>query len=126
MSGATTGKIATNQSDTNYYINQRVGKFVPEEDKLLSEYLYFVLEANSEVILKMSEGGAQPNLSSEDIKKMAIPVPPIEVQKAIAVQMGKFKDDSIQLRDRISSEIELRKAQYEYYRDKLLTFEEAT
>lgn len=125
MSGATTGKIATNNSNQVYYINQRVGKFVPDSTKLLSEYLFFVLEANAKMILQMSEGGAQPNLSSEDIKKMVIPIPSIELQEKIINQMKCLKVNSMKLIECIESEIALRQTQYEYYRDKLLTFKEA-
>ena len=43
MSGATTGKIGIYESQTISYLNQRVGKFKPNENVLLKKYLYYNL-----------------------------------------------------------------------------------
>ena len=58
------------------------------------------------------------NLSSGLMKSFMIPVPPIAVQEEIA----RILDDFTELAAELAAEIEARKQQYEYYRDKLLTF----
>ena len=56
--------------------------------------------------------------------ELLIPVPPIEVQKEIVRILDKFADGQTGLIDLLKEELTLRKKQYEYYRDKLLTFDD--
>ena len=82
MSGATTGKIGFNTEDTVFYLNQRVGKFEPGAN-LNKRFLYHFLSMNVEENLRISAGAAQPNLSTEQIKGFAIPLPPLAEQQRI-------------------------------------------
>jgi type I restriction enzyme S subunit len=54
-----------------------------------------------------------------------IPIPPIEVQKQIVKQISELRICSVELIESIEKEIKLRQNQYEYYRDKILAFQEA-
>lgn len=87
MSGATTGKLAISDTDDVFYLNQRVGKFIPKQD-LSKEYLYHFLSTKIEENLKISAGSAQPNLSTEQIKDIEIPQPPFSEQKRIVKIIG--------------------------------------
>ncbi len=89
MSGATTGKIGFNDSQTTFYLNQRVGKLVPSKD-LNKKYLYYILSTKVEENLKISKGAAQPNLSSEQIKNINISLPALEEQKSIVEKFDTF------------------------------------
>ena len=123
MSGATTGKVGINKSKQVYYLNQRVGKFVPNSNIIVNGYLYHFIQTKSQEILAISSGsGAQPNLSSEQLKKIRIPVPPLPVQEEIV----KILDAFTSLEAELEAELEARKKQYEYYRNKLLMFDENT
>lgn len=122
MSGATTGKIGVNVTPFNFYLNQRVGKFIPKENIVLSRYLYHLLLQMSEEIYAISEGGAQPNLSSEKLKKLTAYIPPISEQKRIVKVLDTFAYLCTDLTSGLPAEIEARKKQYEYYRDNLLSF----
>ena len=125
MSGATTGTIAISNLDTKYYLNQRVGKFIPK-DNLLNKFLYFILRTHVDYFYQISAGGgAQPNLSSEQIKKISIPVPSLEEQTRIVTTLDKFDALVNDLSSGLPAEIAARRKQYEYYRDRLLTFKEA-
>lgn len=120
MSGATTGKIGYNYSDRIYYLNQRVGLFIPDESRLLRRFLYHWLTTQKEAIYNISSGtGAQPNLSSIKMMSFKIPVPPLEVQSEIV----RILDNFTLLTAELELELEARKKQYEYYRDELLSFE---
>lgn len=120
MSGATTGKIGYNYFEKEYYLNQRVGMFLPDESSLLNRYLYHWLLGQSGNILAISSGtGAQPNLSSVKMMKFKLPVPPIPVQQEIVRILDNFTFLSAEL----AAELAARQKQYEYYRDSLLTFE---
>ena len=119
MSGATTGKIGFNYSKQTYYLNQRVGMFVPNERKIRRRYLYHYLRMLESYILSISSGtGAQPNLSSKKMMETVIPVPPLEVQDEIV----RILDNFTELTAELTAELQDRKKQYEYYRDSLLTF----
>ena len=58
------------------------------------------------------------------VKDFEIPIPPIEVQQKIVDVLDKFSAITTSLTDGLPAEIALRQKQYEYYRDKLLTFKE--
>jgi type I restriction enzyme S subunit len=86
MSGATTGKLGFNQSGQTLYLNQRVGKFEPKGG-LDKKYLYYVLSTKVEENLSISKGAAQPNLSTQQIKDIAFPLPPIAEQQRIVAKL---------------------------------------
>jgi type I restriction enzyme, S subunit len=82
MSGATTGKLGINTTETIFYLNQRVGKFLPKKE-LLRSFLYYYLSTKVEESLRIAAGAAQPNLSTEQINNFIIPLPPLSEQKRI-------------------------------------------
>ena len=124
MSGATTGKVGINNTDKKFYLNQRVGKFVPHITKLNNKYLYhFLLSKSSEMLKNSSGSGAQPNLSTENIKKLIIPVPPLEVQEEIVKILDSYTKSVEELKEKLNEELIARKKQHSWYRDYLLKFE---
>ena len=70
------------------------------------------------------KGSAQPNINLKQMNDFPIPVPPIEEQIRIASVLDSFDTLCNDLTSGLPAEIEARKKQYEYYRDKLLTFKE--
>ena len=86
MSGATTGKIGFNKTDTTYYLNQRVGNLKPKPtlDKV---FLYYLLSTKVQENLSISKGAAQPNLSSEQIKNISFSLPPLAEQQRIVAKL---------------------------------------
>lgn len=73
----------------------------------------------------VNSGMGNPKLMSNMIAKIKIPVPPLEEQKRIVAILDRFDALCNDLTSGLPAEIEARKKQYEYYRDKLLTFKEA-
>lgn len=86
MSGATTGKVAVNNSGQRLLQNQRVGRFVIP-NKTLRRYVYLFLSAKVSENLQISLGAAQPNLSTAQIKGIKIPLPPLNEQKRIVTKL---------------------------------------
>ena len=82
MSGATTGKLGISNSSDIFYLNQRVGKFIPRKN-VSKAFLYFFLTTKVEESLKIAAGAAQPNLSTEQINNFEIPLPPLPEQQRI-------------------------------------------
>lgn len=122
MSGATTGKIGINNTGLRLLQNQRVGKFLPVNSRLNNKYLYYFLQTKTSFIYQLASGGAQPNLSSKKILSMLIPIPPLSEQQRIVDILDKFDALVNDISQGLPAEIEARRKQYEYYRDKLLTF----
>lgn len=58
--------------------------------------------------------------------RVKIPLPPLEKQNRIVAILDQFDTLCNDLTSGIPAEIEARRKQYEYYRDKLLTFKEAS
>ena len=63
-----------------------------------------------------------PTLDGKVLEEHTIPVPPLSVQEEIVATLDKFNTLVNDLSQGLPAEIEARKRQYEYYRDKLLTF----
>ncbi len=101
MSGATTGKIGIVQTDDTFLLNQRVGKFEPEEE-LNKRYLFYYLLEKVEEVLNMSAGSAQPNLGTKQIKGFQIPLPPLSEQKRIVAIL----DEAFEAIDQAKANIE--------------------
>ena len=94
-------------------------------DKLYYRYLYHFW--NSDENQKMIHGDeAMPinQITNKEFGKIVLKLPSLEKQKEIADILDKLDEYSNDLSQGLPAEIELRKQQYEYYRDKLLTFKE--
>ena len=97
-----------------------------EEDEGLSttKYLYYVLKNIEMVLNSMKRGAGVPHVSSEALSNIRIPLPSLEEQKRIVEILDRFDALCNDLSAGLPAEIEARKKQYEYYRDKLLSFKE--
>lgn len=81
---------------------------------------YMLRNAN---LNKFAKGGGQPLLTATQIKDFVIPVPSMPEQQRIVSILDRFEALTTDLQDGLPAEIEARRQQYEYYRNKLLTFE---
>ena len=78
-------------------------------------YYWLTIEAPKHV----HQGMGNPKLMSNQMAKIEIPLPPIDVQIEIVRILDKFTS----LEAELEAELDCRKRQYEYYRDKLLSFD---
>ena len=86
------------------------------------KFLYYLLDFAK--LEQYKTAGAQPGLSVARLEKVVLPVPPLEVQQRIVDILDRFDALCNDISSGLPAEIELRQKQYEYYRDKLLTFKE--
>ena len=96
-------------------------------DYVTSDFLYYTLTSTSiqkEMAQKASFGGAVQNLNAEIVRGICISIPSFERQKEIVEKLDKFDKIVNDLVDGLPAEIQARQQQYEYYRNKLLTFKE--
>ncbi len=72
----------------------------------------------------VQKGSAYPAVSDSDVKKYKIPIPPLVEQERIVAILDRFDALVNDITQGLPAEIAARRKQYEYYRDKLLTFKE--
>lgn len=111
-------------ADNKYTLNQRIGCFhINDENIICTKFLFYVLNRNRQ-LLKYDNGVDQTNLRKDDILNISIPVPPIQEQQRIVDILDRFDALVNDISIGLPAEIAARQKQYEYYRDKLLTFKE--
>lgn len=121
MYGATVGKVGinkiplcTNQACANIQVNEDFAHFRYVYHFLLSQYEY----------IKSLGSGSQTNINAQIVKSLPIPIPPISVQTEIVRLLDTFTERTETLIYELTTELEARKKQYNFYREKLLSFEE--
>lgn len=106
-------------------VNQDI-KILVTKEGISSRYVSHALQAYGESIRRTTkkQGGTVDSLDFQKVLAYKIPVPPLDVQNRIVNVLDNFEKICSDLNIGLPAEIEARQKQYEYYRDKLLTFEE--
>ncbi len=84
MYGATIGKVGYLKIETS--TNQACCVLPPSEN-MDAMYMFYMMQASKEILISNSIGGGQPNISQSIIKEHIIPVPPLRIQKEIALYL---------------------------------------
>ena len=95
-----------------------------KKEVVAPRYLYYVLKNKEAELNGMKRGAGVPHVSGERLGEINLPVLPIEEQKRVVSILDRFDAICNDLTSGLPAEIEARQRQYEYYRDKLLTFKE--
>lgn len=104
MSWATTWKLAINNTNIQYYLNQRVWKFI-FDDEITKEYCHLFLSTKIAENLQQSAWSAIPNLSTEQIKNILIPLPPLATQHKIVAKLDEISANIQDSKSKITDEI---------------------
>ena len=91
---------------------------------VVKRYLYYVLKSGkvNKRLKELASKGTVPDLPHNKFYELEIPLPSIEEQKKIVTMLDKFSEIANDLEQGLPAEINLRQKQYEYYRNKLLSF----
>lgn len=104
-----------------YALHQRAYRIHLLSNKVNTKFLFYVMsESFKQYILMKSVGATSISIRKPMFEKFPIPIPPLKVQEEIVRILDIFTDLTAEL----TAELTARKKQYEYYRDKLLTFED--
>ena len=97
---------------------------VLKDIKCSARFLAYFLETNyiQNIVMSLAGIGSVPNISQKALSDILIPIPPLEEQNRIVSILDRFDTLTNDLTQGLPAEIEKRRQQYEFYRDKLLTF----
>lgn len=84
------------------------------------KFVYYYLQTQK--LEKLNKAGGVPSLTQSVLNKVKIPLPPLEEQQRIVDILDRFDKLCNDISEGLPAEIDARQKQYEYYRDKLLTF----
>lgn len=115
--GASAGFV--NWIDCKFWAGAHCYVVKPSKNAVQNRFLYFLLKNKEEQLMQLKHGAGIPALGREKINKLLVPVPPLAVQEEIVRILDHFTDLAAELQ----AELQARKEQYEYYRNKLLTFD---
>ncbi len=122
----TVGRMAIIQSyDNDWGISETLYAIKVNEQIILTNFLMYYLyssTAKNQFVPKISKGSV-PHLKVKDLKDVKVPILPIEEQTRIVAILDRFDKLCNNISEGLPAEIEARRKQYEYYRDKLLSFE---
>ena len=96
----------------------------PNDSILNTKFAFYFLKKHQREIHLMKEGSGVPHVRASDFEIYKIPILPLEEQERIVSILDKFDTLTTSISEGLPKEIELRKKQYEYYRDLLLTFKQ--
>lgn len=106
-------ELCTNQSLCAIEVNERLDSY----------FLWHYLKGQYQTLRQISSGdGTRGGLNQEMIRNFEVPVPPMEVQKRIVKVLDNFSKLTEELTAELTAELRARQKQYEFYRDKLLSF----
>ena len=93
-------------------------------EQVTPKYLYHALQVQN--LSELNTAGGVPSLTQTVLKRVRIPLPPLTEQERIVKILDKFDALVNDISSGLPAEIEARRKQYEYYRDRLLTFPRAS
>ena len=125
----TIGRAVIFDGKEAYFQDSNIVWLENDETQVINKYLFYCYQIAK---WKISEGGTIQRLYNNNLKKVTIPIPyPDDRDKSIAEQqrivsiLDKFDKLTTSISEGLPAEIELRRKQYEYYRNKLLSFPNA-
>ena len=123
----TIGETAVIEKEpSNWNIKEGVYAIKPNQTMIQPMYLRYILMTDfiKKEYMKKAAGGTVQSVPMGELKKIRIPVPSLQEQNRIVGVLKQLDDLCNDLTSGLPAEIEARQKQYEYYRDKLLTFKE--
>ncbi len=122
------GNIGFEYYNQPFSHKNEIWSYSSKTNQMLVKFLYYYLSNNQYYFQKLAQSSSVklPQLSVSDTDEYKFPIPPLEIQQEIVKILDQFSALTTDLQAGIPAEIEARKKQYEYYREKLLSFKPLT
>lgn len=106
--------------DFNFKVKSSAMKILKSKDEniALNRYLFFVMQT----IKYVPDSNTHSRQWIDKYSKIKIPVPPLSIQQEIVRVLDNFSELTAKLTAELQAEMQVRKSQYEYYRNQLLIF----
>ena len=105
-----------------------IWKVVPNADLILKKFLFYLLEWDTKALQgEHATGSTMMHVTKGAIESRLVPIPcPDTPKKSLEIQaeIVRILDAFTAMTAELTAELKLRKKQYNYYRDQLLSFEE--
>ena len=118
------GRVAVVDTDLKALFQRSVCVIKLDNSVAISRYVFFALQSSSvqSYIQVNAHGAAQKGIYLDNVSKIVVPLPPIEVQSEIVRILDDYTENVVELQNQLALEITARQRQYTFYRNKLLTF----
>ena len=123
----TIGQVAVINENDKYYLAPNVALIRADTQFVNPEYMRYFFQTNTfwdTQINRLLQSSSMKNIPMEKIRKFVLQIPSIEEQNRIVEVLNRFDTLCNDLSAGLPAEIKARQKQYEYYRDKLLSFKE--
>ena len=114
----TIGRTVIYNGEDAYFQDSNIVWINNDETKVLNKFLFYLYK----IVEWKTEGGTIARLYNDSLCRIRIPVPPLAEQERIVAILDKFDALANDISSGLPAELEMRRKQYEYYRDRLLTF----
>lgn len=116
------------ENEKKFVFQRHIAILRPDQKLIKPKYLYHTMQTTffRNQAEKAAKGAAQKTISLSSLGKMKLLLPPLSVQEKIVKVLDNFDAICSDLNIGLPAEIEARQKQYEYYRDRLLSFPELT
>lgn len=116
------------EDEKKFVFQRHIAILRPDQKFIKSKYLYHTMQTTffRNQADKAAKGAAQKTISLSSLGKMKLLLPPLSVQEKIVEVLDNFDAICSDLNIGLPAEIEARQKQYEYYRDRLLSFPKLT
>lgn len=115
----TIGRAVIFNGNDAYFQDSNIVWIENDEGQVLNRYLFYFYQIAD---WNIAEGGTIKRLYNDNLKKIKIPVPSLQTQQKVVEILDKFDTLVNSITEGLPREIELRRKQYEHYRELLLNF----
>ncbi|HEM3704615.1 TPA: restriction endonuclease subunit S [Streptococcus suis] len=116
----TIGRVAITQYDA--YVDRTIAIFDDYKCDIDIKYFAYQLKRKFDIEKEFARGSTLKTITKQEFSQFQIPIPPLPIQERIVQVLDNFDAVCNDLNIGLPKEIELRQKQYEYFREKLLTF----
>ena len=112
------------EQDTKFVFQRHIAILRPRSEVIKARYMFHAMQSGAFKAQadKAAKGAAQKTIGLSSLAEMTLPVPNMCIQERLIRVLDNFDAICTDLNIGLPAEIEARQKQYEYYRDKLLTF----